>query len=238
MSSGFDMAEASRRFPSYFSDTDKGRLQGALSNFSSVSALDSNGATSKKTLSLVESQRLYAHFYLRSGQLPDYLLQADIVDSIRQPVWITDKRDPAYASYSKEYIRALLISNTCDVDVSDKSRDVPKEVAFVPVVPIRDYVASLMGDPRVSNKVETIILDVKNQKYSNLFYLPSTRGFEEHVALLDQPFWFPADELRTIFAGVLESRVVSLSQWAYYLFIMKLSYHLCRLPEAADRPSA
>lgn len=231
--SGFDIEEVSRRFPAYLSEIDKGRLQNALKDFSSNSKKESIGGSAEKALSLTESQKLYSHFYLRDS--PEYLLQADVIESIRRPIWISDRTDPLFATYDKDYIRALMISNTCDIDVADKDRYIPKEVSFVPIVPMSDYIDSIQADHRIRPQVDSIKESLRNQQYSNLFYLPSGKDFEEHIALLDQPFWYPSDELSEILSAVIANRVVSLSQWAYYLFVLKLSYHLCRLPEADDR---
>lgn len=217
---GFDLEEVSKRFPAYLSDTDKGRLRDVLNDFVQVGA------------PIVES-KLYSQFYLRD--LPDYLLQADVIDGIRMPAWDADRGSSTYASFKKEYVRALMISNTCDVDLVEKDRLLPKQVSFVPVVPLKDYIDSIDTDRRLQNRKEQAVKDIKSQQYSNLFFLPKGKGFEEHVALLDQPFWFPSSELTEIIEAVISHRIISLSQWAYYLFILKLSYHLCRLPEAPDR---
>jgi hypothetical protein len=219
---GFNIEEVSRNFPAYLSSPDKGRLRTALSDFAS------------EGISLEDSQKVYAHFYLRSS--PNYLLQADVIDSIRRPAWVSDRTSPAFATYEKEYIRAMMISNTCDVDVTDKKRVIPKEVTFIPIVPLGDYIEDIRKDHRILPNVEQIAGDIRNQQYTNLFYLPSGIGFEEHIALLDQPFWYPSDELTELIEGIMLNRVVSLSQWAYYLFVLKLTHHLCRLPEKRDRP--
>lgn len=229
----FDIDKVSRNFPAYLSEQDKGRLQQALSDFSNRSYKESAASSSDKALSLQESQRLYSHFYLHDE--PKYLLQADVIDGIRQPVWISDRTDPDFATYSKDYIRALMLSNTCDVDTEGKERYIPKDITFVPVVPFGEFVESITTDQRIRPQVGKIEYSLRNQQYSNLFYLPSGRDFEEHIALLDQPFSLPSDELVSVLDGMLQNRVVSLSQWAYYFFTLKLSYHLCRLPEEEDR---
>lgn len=218
----FNVAEVARLFPAFLSATEKDRITQGLAQF---------GA------SVASTPKLYTDFYATNA--PAYLLQGDLIPSMRLPVW-----QPAAGTYGKGYTNALLIANTCDVDVAGNARNIPKEVGFIPLVPLANFLSRLtdtfeaqgLSPATISAKLQNIEKELRGQLLTNVFYLPaSPSGQPEQVALLDRPFWFPADELLQVGAALLTHRLASLSQWGYYLFILKLSYHLCRLPEERDR---
>lgn len=218
----FDVTEVARLFPAFLSDTEKDRITQGLSQFGE---------------SVATTPKLYNDFFATG--VSEYLLQGDLLPSIRLPIWQSEP-----ATFSKGYTNALLIANTCDVDVVGNARNVPKEVGFVPLVPLSDFIAALtrklqtqaLNPATIKTKLQNIEKELKGQLLTNVFYLPaSPTGLPECVALLDRPFWFPSSELVTVGPELLKHRLATLSQWGYYLFILKLSYHLCRLPEERDR---
>ncbi|TYZ12709.1 hypothetical protein FY528_05310 [Hymenobacter lutimineralis] len=218
----FSVTEIARLFPSFLTDTEKTRINQGLSQFDA---------------SLASSSKLYTDFYTAGS--PAYLLQGDLLPSMRLPVWQAQQ-----GTYAKGHTNALLIANTCDVDVVGNPRNVPKEIGFVQLIPLADFLARLertfqaqqLPLGTIRSKLQNIESELRGQLLTNVFYLPAVPGgLPEQVALLDRPFWFPAAELAQISQVLLSNRLASLSQWGYYLFILKLSYHLCRLPEERDR---
>ncbi len=218
----FDVTEVARLFPSFLSDTEKERITQGLSQFGE---------------SVASTPKLYTDFFATG--VSEHLLQGDLLPSIRLPIWQSEP-----ATFTKGYSNALLIANTCDVDVVGNPRNVPKEVGFVPLVPLADFTSALTREFRaqglppatIKAKLQSLEKELRGQQFTNIFYLPaSPSGLPEHVALLDRPFWFPSSELVSVGPALLEHRLATLSQWGYYLFILKLSYHLCRLPEERDR---
>lgn len=217
----FDATEIARLFPSFLTDIEKERITQGLSQFDNP---------------LATSPRLYTDFYMPQG--PGYLLQGDLLPSVRLPVWQARE-----GIFTKGHSNALLIANTCDVDVSGNVRNIPKEVGFVQLVPFdlyreqltRRLTAQRLSTQTVQSKVRNLEGEIRNQLITNLFFLPAAPGgLSEQVALLDRPFWFPAAELAQVGEALRTARLASLSLWGYYLFILKLSYHLCRLPEERD----
>lgn len=218
----FDVTEVARLFPAFLSATEKTRITEGLSQFAE---------------SIATTPKLYTDFYATG--VPNYLLQGDLLPQIRLPIW-----QPSTGLFAKGNIDALLIANTCDVDVIGNSRNVAKEISFVPLVPLSNFLTNLerklhsqhLPPATVRVKLQSIEKELRNQLLTNVFYLPaSPSGLPEQVALLDRPFWFPSSELVSIGPALLTNRMATLSQWGYYLFILKLSYHLCRLPEERDR---
>ncbi len=82
---------------------------------------------------------------------------------------------------------------------------------------------------------------IKSQTISNIFYLPpNPDNRKEYICHLDKAFWFPTEELNSYLPAPdsylgEETRICSLDYFGYYLFLVKLSYHFCRLPEEKQR---
>ena len=87
-------------FPTYLTTTEKGRLLHALEQFKEVN--DKSKWNSK----------LYTHFYASSQY--NYFLQGDLLREIRYPDFNKTDR-----SFERTYTDALILSNTCDLDVSN-----------------------------------------------------------------------------------------------------------------------
>ena len=58
---------------------------------------------------------------------------------------------------------------------------------------------------------------------------------KEYFCHLDKAFWFPTEELNAYQKDIDQTRIASLDYFGYYLFLVKLSYHFCRLPEEKQR---
>lgn len=205
--------ELDKLLPTYLVDDDKGRLKKALEQFrkSGESVID------------------YSDFF-KSYKHP-YFLQSDLVREIRMPLW-----DEESASFSKVYTDAIILSNTCDLSAENKHGANAKKCLFAPLLDLTEFLNDLERSAIKKDSLEQLSIAIKKQLVSNLFYLPNgTKENKEYIALLDNVFWFPTEELNSYIPGIQETRIGSLSLFGHYLFILKLSYHLCRLPEERDR---
>lgn len=201
-------------FPHYLVDSDKQRLRSALNQFMP----EHRGGNID-----------YTDFY--KGYHNNYFLQSDIVKEIRFPHW-----DIANSEYAKAYTEAIIVSNTCDIS-SENPRDVNiKQCLFAPIIDFKEYLIDLRASGLGESKIVAFSKNVQAQLYSNIFYLPPHfKEKVEYIALLDKIFWFPVGELNTYIASINDDRITSLSHYGFYLFLLKLSYHLCRMPEQCDR---
>jgi hypothetical protein len=99
-------------------------------------------------------------------------------------------------------------------------------------VELNVYLEILKSNPKTENRADEIIRSIRAQEHSNLFYLPgSPLEGKEYIAVLDEMFWFPSDEFELFKQDLTSNRLASLDNFGFYLFVLKLSYHLCRLPE-------
>ena len=155
-------------------------------------------------------------------------MQGDLINDLRFPSW-----DGESKNYVKSYFNVVVISNSCDIDEANQSqRDIPKQVLTAKLFTLSDFEEGLIQN-HVEN-YDNIIKSLKNQEHSNLMYFPPINGVE-YIAFLDELSWVTNDELNLLKSNIQENRIASLDLFGYYLFMFKLSYHLCRLPEEIER---
>jgi hypothetical protein len=204
----FVLEKIEAHFPKELSEQKKGRLREGLKQFTSTNS----------------NSKIYTDFYLFERH--NYFLQGDLINDLRYPIWNSENKN-----YEKVYFNVIIISNSCDIDEANQ-RDVPKKVLIAKLFELSDFKEGLIQN-HVEN-TENIIRNLKSQEYSNLMYFPPINGIE-YVAFLDELSWITNDELNLLKNDIQENRIASLDLFGYYLFMFKLSYHLCRLPEEADR---
>ena len=174
-----------------------------------------------------------ADYYLKDPATS--FLQGDLLQGMRLPYWNAEQ-----GSYEKKYAPALLLSNSCDLAADENARSITKEVMLAPVINAANFFQKLHAESAKS--ASTYEQLIKRQEISTLLHLPSPLGSETKypdgiLIELDKVFWFPVTELLELKPVILPRRLGSLSSWAHYLLLVKLSYHMCRPPEEADRPA-
>ena len=212
MTPSFDFTMIEHLFPDYLTTTEKGRMLQALEQFKYA---NSKGKWSSK---------IYSHFYAPSTY--SYFLQGDLVREIRYPDWNSEEK-----VFERTYTDALILSNTCDLDVSN-IRKAHKQVVLAPIIEMEQYLEEISNE----QGVEEMVKSIKAQTTSNILYLPpNIMNGKDYICHLDKAFWFPTQELHTYLSDIAQNRIASLDYFGYYLFLVKLSYHFCRLPEEKQR---
>lgn len=208
----FDFTMIEHLFPDYLTATEKGRLLLALEQFK-------DAYTKGKW-----SGRIYSHFYTQTAY--EYFLQGDLIREIRYPDWNNEGK-----VFERTYTDAIILSNTCDLDLSN-IRKAHKQVVLAPIIEMQQYIEAISNE----QGVEDMITSIKAQTTSNILYLPPnhTNG-KDYICHLDKAFWFPTEELHSYLSDIEQTRIASLDYFGYYLFLVKLSYHFCRLPEEKQR---
>lgn len=201
--------------PANLLDIEKGRLKRLLSQFFSEEHR--------------QGEKRYDGFYLYENP-PQYFLQGDIVKQINSLFW--DYEENHYVFNNSPVI---LLSNTCDVS-QDNDQSLEKQALYAPVINLDFYIQSLKEDGFTPERIVAVMNDLKNQTYSNIFYLPANpKTGREYIVLLDNIFWQPANILKSKIADIDNARFISLNHFGFYLLITKLSHHFCRVPEEIDR---
>lgn len=204
--------------PPYLVDPDKSRLREALKQF-----FPDNRS----------NQIDYANFY-KDYHKNIYFMQSDLVKEIRVAQW-----DEESTSFIKGYTDAIIISNTCDISFENKRDINSKQCLFAPLIDLKNHIQDLKSAGYSNEQTTTFTNNVKSQLVTNIFYLPlHHKENKEYIVPLDNVFWFPTEELNSYINEIEKNKITSLTLFGFYLFILKLSFHLCRLPEQCDREIA
>lgn len=153
-----------------------------------------------------------------------FLYQGDGVNSI-----MFNLPDPVM----KENIPVLLLSNTCDMDISNKRLN-PCRIMYAPIMNLDNYIAVLRKNNVSEDRIGNHINDIKNQTVSQIFFLP-TGIFWGHdsIVMFDRAISIPLKQEHI--DNMVASRSFSLSNYGFYLLLLKLSYHFTRILEKVDR---
>lgn len=161
--------------------------------------------------------------YTSALQDADYLLQGDgigMVPYLNFPD-LTIKKVPV-----------LLMSNTCDMSTENKRMN-DSRIMYSPIIRLDKYVQLLkrnFPEERVANHLK----DIRAQYVSQILYLPKGGKLDyEGIVFFDRSISLPLDEKRV--KEMCEHKLFTLSNFGFYLYLLKLSIHFTRIQEKIDR---
>ena len=129
-------------------------------------------------------------------------------------------------------VSCLILSNTCDMDLSN-SRMFPASIMYAPIINLTTYISVLQKQGVNSSKIENHISDLKQQKITQIIFLPANSQMEDSIVFLDKIYHV---DNRFINRDTLEDqRLFSLSDDGFYMLIFKLSIHFSRIQEKVNR---
>ena len=154
--------------------------------------------------------------------LQDQILQGDCWDKAPIVDVVTGQSDR---------VRVMLLSNSCDIDPSNK-RDLPVSITYAPVIDFDLYRKMLEKQGVDVVSIEAKLNAIREQKITNLFFVPSGNIDRDGIVLLDRVLSIPY----SYFAGLTDKiKLASLNQFGHFLLAFKLSIHFCRLHEGIAR---
>ena len=127
--------------------------------------------------------------------------------------------------------QSMAISNTCDMDLSNK-RLWNTRILFSQIILLEKLEKGLcqrFPKDRVTNYINSL----KKQQITNAFYLPKSKNLDEDVAIFDYKNSF--DIIYIDRESLKERRLVSLSNYGFYILLLKLSIHFTRVQEKVER---
>lgn len=128
-------------------------------------------------------------------------------------------------------VPGLVLSNSCDL-ASANNRPLPGKVVFAPLIELSKYKTLLLKAGRTESQIESLFTEIKRQRVSTIFYLPDQSPLgSEMIALLDDVHSMTVQS----FLAKEPRRLFTLSQAAFYVFLLKLSIHFTRLMEGFPR---
>ena len=127
---------------------------------------------------------------------------------------------------------SMIISNTCDMDLANK-RLFPSTILYAPILQLDKYIEVLKAYGASNEKIQNHLEQVRAQKVSSVFYLPSVGELGESIVYLDRILHVSQKYVDR--QNLQSRRLFSLSDYGFYLFVFKLSVHLTRIREGVDR---
>lgn len=127
----------------------------------------------------------------------------------------------------------IVLSNTCDIDQRNK-RMFTSSVCYTPLINLNKYVARLRADKYNENKISRFVKSIKKQQVTQIFYLSCPPNLkEEYFVFLDKIVSCDNDYIDR--SELNKIRLFTLSNYGFYVFLVKLSMHLTRIRENIDR---
>lgn len=127
--------------------------------------------------------------------------------------------------------QSMAISNTCDMDLNNK-RLWNTHILFSQIILLEKLEKALyqkFSEDRISNYISSL----KKQQITNAFYLPKSKNLDEAVAFFDYTNSFDINFVDR--ESLKEKRLVSLSNYGFYILLLKLSIHFTRIQEKVQR---
>jgi len=133
-----------------------------------------------------------------------------------------------------------VLSNSCDIDEANK-RFFRSRIVYCPIFKLSKYRAALIKEYVDTGKhpvesIEDHIETIKKQFVTQIFYLPREGKLaEDSIVFLDRPINFPLENIDV--EGISEKKIFVLSNYGFYIFLIKLSIHFTRIQEGVNRPN-
>lgn len=127
----------------------------------------------------------------------------------------------------------MIISNSCDIS-PENERLYPTSVCYVPLLSFEKVLSSLYAAGIDKSKITNWENDVRKQRISSIVFLSKGQNLsEEKIAFLDRVQNLPAT---TFHETIVQSdKIFSLSNFGFYLLVLKLSIHFTRIRDGVDR---
>lgn len=133
--------------------------------------------------------------------------------------------------------RSIVISNTCDI-YQDNERLCPSRIIYAPIFNLEKYKKKIQeeykNDKDQKRKTEDHINSIRKQLNTQIFYLPKGAGLEnDSIVFLDRLNNCPSDIYPAV--EIKKRKLFTLSDYGFYLFLIKLSIHFTRIREDVGR---
>ena len=203
-----DFEEIKKYLPQYLSTTLQDRLFDELKKF--PQNID---------------QRIYSTYLAKN----ETIYQGDGIEGLM----VVNLPDPTIKPAS-----SMVLSNICDI-YSFHVRYFPSRIVYAPIFNLEKYKRTITNefeiDPDVTlDKIEDHIKAIKRQFVTQIFYLPKgARLQQDSIVFLDRLNNCPVESLSA--EKIKERKIFTLSDYGFYLFLIKLSIHFTRVREELER---
>lgn len=145
--------------------------------------------------------------------------------------------------YLTNYFYGIVMSNTCDIAIENERLE-SSFIQLACIFNLADYIKELEKRNVSKNKIDSFIVDLKNNRISNLFFLPQKKVgnkilLKESFVRFDINTTIPISDLNKNYnknyINKNGDRIFSFSNYGFYLFLIKISIHYCRFREGVFR---
>lgn len=128
----------------------------------------------------------------------------------------------------------MVFSNTCDTD-EENDRLFSANLSYAPIFSLENYRKGILKEGIKSEEaIRDHINDIKRQRITQIFYLPKGSNLpEDCIVFFDRIIH--CDNKSIVRKGISSKKVFILSNYGFYLFLIKLSIHFTRIQEKVDR---
>lgn len=184
-----------------------------------------------KYLSAEQQRQLFSELAKFPENFDFYLLREDLREMLLQGDGWQGFVVIDFATGARKTVSGMILSNSCDVDIENR-RDLPVNLLFAPLISLARYRRLLSGVGKNEDQIDGIIGNIRKQYVTSIFYIPDRSGIiEESIILLDDIHAHPLQD----FLGRERQSIFTLNQYAFYLFLIKLSIHFSRFREGIQR---
>jgi len=141
-------------------------------------------------------------------------------------LWITD-----LPGEHRDRTRVMVLSNTCDT-APENNRLLGPRLLYCPIIRLSAYESRIRRTAAIS--ADDHIRALRRQEVTSMMYLPENEKLGgEAIALLDRVNNCDAQKLDL--SELLRTRLFTLGDYGFYLFLLKISIHFTRIREGVAR---
>jgi hypothetical protein len=130
-----------------------------------------------------------------------------------------------------EAVTGIVISNSCDLAAANDP-DPDQNIVFAPMVDLDRYTKLLLDSGQSKEEVGSKVDQIRKQQIHRIFFIPENGSFGgESLIMLDDLYTQPLEDLDN---HPME-KLFSLSNYGWYVFLMKLSVHFTRMTDGVPR---
>jgi len=127
----------------------------------------------------------------------------------------------------------LITSNTCDIANDNKRLFFEPRLAYSAIIELGRYDSFLQKKGISKKKLNSHISAIRKQQVTQIFYLPKSSKNEESIVFLDR---INNCSIKVIdYDSISDQRLFTLSNYGFYIFLLKLSISFTRITEKVNR---
>lgn len=136
-----------------------------------------------------------------------------------------------FHTLEKKVVSGVVVSNSCDIGV-ENPRALAPNVLFAPLIRLEAYCQLLRDAGQTETQIRSVCESIRKQRVTTIFYLPAHEDvLQDSIVVLHDIHSHPLLD----FIATNRSCLFTLNQFAFYLFLMKISIHLTRMQEGMAR---